>query len=259
MVTEQPTNWILLRGLARESAHWGEFLPALQHAFPNSTLHPLDLPGTGQYYQATSPSSVAAITDNLRARVLAQGLLDQSVGIIAVSLGAMVAWDWRQRFPDDSSATVLMNTSFAGVSPFYQRMRWQSIAKFLSLMAQQDIARRETDIVSLVSNNPANYSRIAEQWTAIQTRRPISLTNSVRQIIAAARFRPSLTTSQPNVLLLNSQGDRLVAPMCSEAISQQWELELHTHPWAGHDLTLDASDWVIEQIQQWLSMTPSIA
>lgn len=252
MATNPPSNWILLRGLARESAHWGDFLPALQHAFPNSTLHPLDLPGTGQDYQGRSPSSVAAITDNLRARALALGLLDQSVGIIAVSLGAMVAWDWRQRFPEDSCATVLMNTSFAGVSPFYQRMRWQRMATFLTLMAQQDMARREADIVALVSNNPANYPTIAEQWTAIQTQRPISLTNGLRQIIAAARFRPSLTVSQPNVLLLNSQGDRLVAPACSEAISRQWELELHSHPWAGHDLTLDASDWVIAQIQQWL-------
>ena len=34
-------------------------------------------------------------------------------------------------------------------------------------------------------------------------------------------------------------GDRLVAPICSEAIHLKWNLELRGRIGAGHDLTLD--------------------
>jgi hypothetical protein len=37
------------------------------------------------------------------------------------------------------------------------------------------------------------------------------------------------------------------------AIQQQWQLELRTHPNAGHDLTLDAGDWVAMQLKDWQS------
>ena len=46
-------NWILLRGLARESAHWGDFIPLLQSTFPDAQLTLLDLPGTGRFHQGS--------------------------------------------------------------------------------------------------------------------------------------------------------------------------------------------------------------
>jgi len=36
------------------------------------------------------------------------------------------------------------------------------------------------------------------------------------------------------------------------AIQKQWQLELRSHPSAGHDLTLDAGDWVVMQLKDWL-------
>jgi predicted alpha/beta hydrolase family esterase len=50
------------------------------------------------------------------------------------------------------------------------------------------------------------------------------------------------------LLLLNSAADRLVQASCSQAIAQAWHCPLQTHPSAGHDLCLDAGEWVIEQI-----------
>jgi hypothetical protein len=60
-------HWILLRGLARESRHWGAFILQLQATFPDAKITLLDLPGTGCYYQDSSPNSISEITHQVRA------------------------------------------------------------------------------------------------------------------------------------------------------------------------------------------------
>ncbi|MBL6986782.1 MAG: alpha/beta hydrolase [Methylobacter sp.] len=252
MRTNSEQNWILLRGLARESAHWGDFVPLLQAAFPTATITLLDLPGTGCFYRDTSPSSIKAIAEQVRRHALDNGNLRQPATILALSLGAMVAWEWMRSYPEDICGATLMNTSFADLSPFYQRLRWQSYKNFVVLTMTRDVHNREAAILQLVSNRRNQREQTILDWVQIQNQRPISLKNSFRQIIAAATYRPGNLKPTPPVLLLNGQGDRLVSPACSQAIHHKWNLELRRHPWAGHDLTLDDGAWVALQLKNWL-------
>ncbi len=263
-------NWVLLRGLARESAHWGAFVPLLQSAFPDAQITLLDLPGTGCFHRETSPSSIKAITDSVRSHALDKGVMQQPVTILALSLGAMVAWEWMRSYPEDICGAVLMNTSFADLSPFYQRLRWQSYKDFAALAITRNLHTRESGILRLTGNRrnisrdgvyaasqsgtgAAQHKQLARAWEKIQNERPVSLRNSFRQIIAAASYRPGNIKPEQPVLLLNGLGDRLVAPACSEAIHKKWNLELRRHPWAGHDLTLDHGEWVAMQLKDWLA------
>ena len=132
-------NWILLRGLARESAHWGAFVPLLQSTFPDAQVTLLDLPGTGCFYQETSQGTIKAITDRLRHYALENGFIQQPATILALSLGAMVAWEWMRSYPEDICGATLMNTSFADLSPFYQRLRWQSYKNFVALTMTRNV------------------------------------------------------------------------------------------------------------------------
>ncbi len=245
-------NWILLRGLARESGHWGAFVPQLQAAFPDATINLLDLPSTGRFYLDVSPSNIPAIVEQVRHQAFALDLLKQPVTLLALSLGGMVAWEWLRSYPEDICTATLINTSFSNLSPFYQRLRWQIYRDFIVIVMTRDIYQREAHIMRLTSNRQYQDDRLPFEWQKIQQERPISLINSVRQIIAAARYKPSGIKPHQPVLLLNGSQDRLVSPACSEAIQQHYQLELRRHPWAGHDLTLDDSDWVIAQLQTWL-------
>jgi pimeloyl-ACP methyl ester carboxylesterase len=245
-------NWILLRGLARESAHWGDFVPLLQSTFPDARITLLDLPGTGCFHRETGPSSIKAITDKVRRHALDNGFIEQPVTILALSLGAMVAWEWMRSYPEDICGATLMNTSFADLSPFYQRLRWQSYGKFIDLTMSRNLYNRESKILQLVSNRRNRDKHIIQAWEQIQIERLINLKNSFRQIVAAASYRPGDIKPKQPVLLLNGQGDRLVAPTCSEAIHKKWNLELRRHPWAGHDLTLDDGAWVALQLKDWV-------
>jgi pimeloyl-ACP methyl ester carboxylesterase len=253
MNKELGQNWILLRGLARESAHWGAFVPLLQSTFPDAQVTLLNLPGTGCFHRETSPSTIKAITGRVRRHALDHGFIQQPVTILALSLGAMVAWEWMRSYPEDICGATLMNTSFADLSPFYQRLRWQSYREFVALTMTRDVHNRESGILQLVSNRREQDEQITQAWEKIQNERPISLKNSFRQIIAAATFRPGDIKPQQPVLLLNGKGDRLVAPVCSEAIHKKWNLELRRHLWAGHDLTLDDGAWVALQLKDWVA------
>ena len=252
MNKELGKNWILLRGLARESAHWGDFVPLLQATFPDARITTLDLPGTGRFYREKSPETIKEIAEILRGQAFDQGLLQQPVTLLALSLGGMVAWEWLHNYPEDSCGAALISTSFAGLSPFYQRLRWQSYGKFFALLMQRDLYQRELAIIRLVNSSRELDEKIAKDWVQIQKERPISLKNIYRQMIAAATYQPSPTKPTQSVLLLNAKGDRLVAPSCSEAIQKKWHLELRTHPWAGHDLTVDDGAWVASQLKEWL-------
>jgi pimeloyl-ACP methyl ester carboxylesterase len=246
-------NWLLLRGLTRESGHWGNFLTHLQHAFPTAQINTLDLAGSGIYYQQSSPDSIAEITGQCRQHAQENGWLQSKTTLLTLSLGGMVAWEWIQQYPDDIQAAALMNSSLAAVNPFYQRLRWQSYGKLAQIVWQADLYQRELAIVKLVSNLDSQHEKVAAQWEQIQRLRPVSRQNALRQIIAAAKYAPSLNKPIPPLLLLNGLGDRLVSSACSQSISKRWSLPLISHPWAGHDLCLDDSTWVIEQLQHWLA------
>lgn len=256
MDNELGQNWLLLRGLVRESEHWGHFLPQLQQAFPHARIHTLDLPGSGIYHQQSSPGSIPEITGFLRQQAQKKGWLQQKLTLLALSLGGMVAWDWLQNYPDEIGGAVLMNSSLASLNPFYQRLRWQCYGKLAQIVRQSDCYKRELAIVNLVSNSVNQHEKTAIEWAKIQLLRPMTRKNALRQIIAAARYQPKLEKPAAKVLLLNSLGDRLVSPQCSEAISQRCAIPLVTHPWAGHDLCTDDAEWVITQLQQWLENQP---
>ena len=247
-------NWLLLRGLARESAHWGAFVPLLKSAFPDAQVNLLDLPGTGCFYRETSPNTIMAITDSVRRHAFDKGFIQQPVTILALSLGAMVAWQWMRSYPEDICGATLINTSFADLSPFYQRLRWQSYRDFVGLAMTRDVYKRESAILHLTSNRRNQRKQTVQAWEKIQYQRPVSLKNSFRQIMAAATYRPGDTKPPQPVLLLNGLGDRLVAPACSEIIHKKWNLELRRHLWSGHDLTLDDGAWVTLQLKEWLSL-----
>jgi pimeloyl-ACP methyl ester carboxylesterase len=245
-------NFLLLRGLTREAGHWGDFLAQLQQAFPNAKINTLDLAGSGVFYQQASPCSIAEITQQLRQQAQENGYLTQKVTLLTISLGGMVAWQWMQDHPEDINNAVLINSSLAGVNPFYQRLRWQSYVQLARIVCRSDYYQRELAIIKLTSNNAEQHEEIAAQWKEIQELRPVSRQNALRQIISAARYAPSLNKPAVPVLLLNGLGDRLVSSRCSENISKRWSLPLITHPWAGHDLCIDDAEWVLEQLRQWL-------
>jgi pimeloyl-ACP methyl ester carboxylesterase len=253
------STWVLLRGLTRESRHWGGFVDDFRGRFPDDAVFAPDLPGNGCRYRMSSPWTVEEMATQCRMQLLEQGVRPP-YRLLALSLGAMVAIAWAKRHPEELAGCVLINTSVRPFSPFYRRLRLPSVPSLLRLaLLAPGSPRREKIILRLTSRTHAGSTALLDQWRAIAREHPVSRANALRQLVAAARFRAPRTRPQLPLLILASAADALVDPRCSRRLAACWRCDLVEHPGAGHDLPLDDGPWVAAQVHRWLASSSAVA
>jgi pimeloyl-ACP methyl ester carboxylesterase len=246
------TTWVLLRGLAREARHWGDFPAALAQRLPDGdrVLAP-DLPGNGRLHRVRSPASVAGMVAAVRTALQAQGGAPP-YAVVGLSLGGMAALHWAQHFPHELTACVLVNSSAGGLVPFWQRLRPANYLLLPALVAQE-AGRRENTVLRMTSRNPVRQASVLAQWQALARECPVSAGNALRQLWAAARWRPGPQRPAVPLLLLACEHDALVSVRCSQALAAILDVPLQLHPQAGHDLPLDDPHWLADRIAHWCS------
>ena len=120
----------------------------------------------------------------------------------------------------------------------------------------EHLARAEAAVVA------RHDEALAQRVKALRRQRPVSASNALRQLVAAARYMAPVAaplvpvSDSPRILLLASQNDGLVSCQCSQAIARAWGVPLRMHPSAGHDLPLDDAQWVIGQVRSWMEGSP---
>ncbi len=252
------TTWVFLRGLTREARHWGDFPARFRAAFadtlaPGDILTP-DLPGNGRRCRETSPSRIEAMLEACRAE-LREADKAPPYHLLALSLGGMVAVSWALRYPEECRAAVMLSTSLRPYNPFHQRLRPGAWPIVLRLLAAGPAAR-ERAILQLTSARAAELAAVLPDWNAWLRECPVSRGNALRQLFAAARFSAPEKPAVP-LLFLAGAGDRMVDPRCSQDLAQAWGAAFSLHPTAGHDLSLDAGDWVAQETRAWLTGLPA--
>lgn len=245
------TICILLRGLTREAGHWGRFREDLRGALGDATVVAIDLPGAGALHAMHSPANIEDIATQCRAQAQALGL-EPPYNLVALSLGAMVAVAWARQHPDEIATAALINSSLGSQCPPWRRLRPVAWPALLRLLLPGTDAMRESIIYRLTSNRATDEDATVKAWVAIRQRHPVATANALRQLWAAARYRPSSPPERTRLLVLSSRGDRLVDPDCSRRLVQAWHTDYGEHPDAGHDLPLDDGAWVAARIADWL-------
>ncbi|MDZ7924275.1 MAG: alpha/beta hydrolase [Marinagarivorans sp.] len=254
---------ILLRGLGRESAHWGDFPEQLKRYLDEQlkthtecdkqgiTIYSIDLPSCGEFHQQAACKTIAEMTEHARDTFNRKKNASPKTLLIGLSMGGMVALDWSQRYPQEITYVVLINSSL-GTQPLHWRIKLHAwpIA-FAALLAP--LKWREYWMLKLVSNDKKNQREQLKNWLYIQQQRPVSRCHLMQLLIAAARFKP-LKTSLKNGLIITSQQDQLVSSRCSHAIAAQYQWPLLQHPSAGHDLPMDAPEWLCKHLSTWLKI-----
>jgi pimeloyl-ACP methyl ester carboxylesterase len=249
--------WIFLRGLMRESRHWGDFPEAFRSRNSGAELVVPDLPGNGALHGLPSPMRVEDMVECYRQALLAQGSRPPYY-LLALSLGAMVAVAWAQRYPAEVSGCVLMNTSLRPFNPFYRRLRPRNYASLLRLaLLNKDVEWRERLIWRMTSSRSEAEAGILSAWIRYQRECPISRRNAMAQLIAAIRYRAPRHRPPVPMLILASALDGLVHPLCSRRLAEQWQTDFAMHPSAGHDLPLDDGAWIAARVRNWLQANGS--
>lgn len=245
------STWVLLRGLTRETRHWGDFPAKLQFMLGDASVIAIDLPGNGSLREQRSPDTVEAMVERCRAQ-LQRREIDGPCNLVAMSLGAMVVVAWAARYPGEVGRCVLINTSMRPFSVFHQRLRPTNYLALLRLALFGSTPEKwEETILRITSSDAQAHANVLPQWAAYRRQLPVSRANAIRQLVAAARFRAPEQKPTADILLLASARDALVAPCCSRAIATAWQVPLALHPTAGHDLPLDDPQWVARQIRDW--------
>lgn len=244
--------WVLLRGLTRDSHHWGRFPELFAARLPGVRVIALDLPGNGPLNAQPSPLRVEDMAEYCRAELSRRGLAPP-YKVLAMSLGAMVTVAWASRHADELRAAVLINTSLRPFSPFHHRLRPANYGTVLRMMLGHPGPRAsEAAVLRLTSRMSGEGHEVLDDWSAWRARYPVSTVNALRQILAAARYRAPRVGPAVPLLILNSARDGLVDPRCSQRLAQAWHCPIEVHPGAGHDLPLDDGEWVAERVREWL-------
>ena len=243
-------TWVLLRGLTRETRHWGAFPDLVQAAFPKARILLLELPGNGLLNTQTSPIRIEAMAAFCQAEMIRLEL-PPPYHLLGMSLGGMVATAWAEAQPEAIAACVLLITSFGAFSPFHHRLRpgaWPTLAR---LLMSPTVVGRERLVFNLTSSLPIQPQfPIIQAWAALRRSHPVGMDNALRQLLASARYRAPRRAPVPTLVLAGA-GDRLVNPRCSLEIAHRWLCQSALHPFAGHDLTLDDGPWVLDQVCRW--------
>jgi pimeloyl-ACP methyl ester carboxylesterase len=241
-------NWVFLRGLTRSSVHWGHFIQEFEAAMPVRVIT-LDLPGNGSLWQQRSPANVAGMVQHCREQLRRRGI-EGPVGLLAMSLGGMVAAEWALQQPSEIGALVLINTSMRPFSPVWQRMQPRSFLRLLRLAVSAASAQAWEREILRVTTQHARHD-VLPDWCLEREQHPVSASNALRQLLAAARYRARPQGPAMPTLVLSGAGDQLVSPQCAKDLAGHWRSTLLVHATAGHDLTLDAGPWVATAVRRW--------
>ncbi len=250
------STWVLLRGLMRESRHWGDFPQQFQRVVGAQQVLTPDFPGNGSLYSEPSADNVNDMLEFLRGHLREQNVVPP-YRVLALSLGAMVAVAWSERYPHELEKMVLINTSLAPYSPFYHRLRPGNYPALIRQMFFGTLAQREKLVLQLTSNlasHSLHKQSIVAQWLNYALQYPVSRANILRQLRAAMSNRAKVKAPTIPTLLLVAQQDQLVNAKCSLKLCESWHCDIRIHPTAGHDLPLDDGEWVAQQVKDWLAI-----
>lgn len=245
--------YFFIRGLIRSQFHWHQFPKHFekitQQLNINSTSIFLDTPGNGRRYDEPTPFSIAEMALDIEQQIrdyLAARKINKNckIHLVGISMGGMITAELASKTKLQIDSIHIINSSFANLSPFWQRMQLPAVFNLVANLKQSH--KRESTILKWTSNKPESI-HLADQWTAEADRHPLSLRNAFAQLWAASHYFVSKKYNE-NSFVYCSQEDRLVSFKCSEKLAQHWQAPLNSELKAGHDLSLDNPEWLAEKV-----------
>ncbi len=240
--------FLFIRGLARHSKHWATLTDSLEQRFGPHHLEFIDLPGNGTRIDETSYLKISDYVHDLqkKSHLIKTGIKPI---LVTISMGSMIGLNWISHFPDQIKGLVIINSSASKVCPTWQRLKPQTLQKFLKILftSSDNSLSKEQTIIKLTTFQWEHTLALAPTFSKWPLTR---VSNFLRQIYAANRFRLPTPTPEMSKKIEVWVGarDQLVHPDCSRLISQKLSAPLVIHPNAGHDIALDDPRWVLDQL-----------
>lgn len=232
---------LFLRGLTREIRHWYG-LPKKFQALTGIPVITLDLPGAGENAKLVSPTNINHYVEFLR-KNLPKG---EPITLIGISMGGMIALRWAEMYPSEVHKVFTINSSANNLSSAHERFNLSHWRVLLKVLMSSDVEIKEKLILDITTNliSAEKKSELGKLFKQVQIDHPVSKRSSLNQLFAARSFQIFRKVDVP-VHVIYGLGDRLVNPSCSQKLAGVLKAQTHIHPEAGHDLPLDAPEWLL--------------
>jgi len=207
---------VLLQGLSGHSGHWGEpFLEALARDFD---VIAYDHRGTGRSGRVEGPFTLAELADDAAGLVRALGL--ESVHVMGISMGGMVAQELALAHPEVVRTLTLGCTMFGGPRVFFTAPAVQEEISEAVMSGDRERARRNGFEVNLSEAYRAGEGRW-EEWQAMSAQRPVPLSVTLLQLEAIDNFEVAdrLGSLEAPTLVLHGTEDRMLDVRNGEMIA----------------------------------------
>lgn len=243
MKEERKVHWFLIRGLCRETRHWGPFLKRLED--DGHKVTPLELPGVGTRKDKSSPLSIQEYVEDLRELFLKTESSGPKV-LMGISMGGMIALSWLSKYPEDFDSGIIINSSGGKLSPFYHRLTPAALKTLFNVFLAKNTSSRVKAILQGTTNIVKLDVELLDTWVSFEQEYAASKNSFLRQLISAATFSPPEALGRP-VLFIASKKDYFVSYQCSIRLAQHYRQGFLIHPEAGHDLPLDDPKWLADR------------
>jgi pimeloyl-ACP methyl ester carboxylesterase len=240
---------LLLRGLMREVRHWGEFPEQLAKKKNVEQVLCLDLPGIGKKKDVDYPRNIKKSVKLLREDFLPYSNGDWA--ILGISLGGMIALEWQNLYPKDFKKAFIVNSSAANEAFLWERLKPKALYTCLASLNNHDAKHREATILQMVSNIKKNDPNVLNTWIKIAEESNLDKQTAIRQLLSAATFFAPKQANIP-ITFISSKADNMVSWHCSRRLAKRYQSSLILHDQGGHELALDAPNWLADTVEEFL-------
>ncbi len=254
-VTGEGPPLVMLRGLARSMRHWLGYEAEVARHFRVITL---DLRGIGQ---STRPSTVSTTIYDMADDVVAvlDHLAIPKAHVLGVSLGGMITLAAGLKHADRCASLIVVNSSIAG--EFTMRLTPNAIRGILMSAVRPGAKTQRVMIDNLLGADAdeAKRAAITQRYFEIEKNEGVYVKTAVKQLLAAARFRPQkqLKTMTVPTLVVYGTDDAFVSNVNSTKIARHIpNAKLLPLAKAGHEASLDQGEALTAAVLSWVKSLP---
>jgi 3-oxoadipate enol-lactonase len=250
-VTGDGPPLVMLRGLARSMRHWLGYENEVARHFRVITL---DLRGIGQ---SSRPSRLSMTVYDMADDVVA--VLDHlgiaKAHVLGVSLGGMVALATGLKYPERCESLIVINTSIGG--EFTMRLTPKAIHGILLAAMRPGERSQRLMVDNLLGPGASEEQRqeITRRYIDIERQEGLYTKTALKQLIAAARFRPQRELKKMKVptLIIYGTDDIFVSNVNSIKLARHLpQAKLLPLAKAGHEASLDCGPELAEALKSWV-------
>ena len=236
---------VLIHGLARVSATWGQVALAL--ASRHRVLLP-DHPGMGTSRDLKAPWSLESYA-RLQLETLRSSGEKGPFHLVGLSMGGMVALSLARELGSDCASLMLLASSTRESGLL--RLSPAAVLRIIGRFLIHPRSAGDHNIKEVVSR------RTRERWPdlGVQLDSLLRAADSRkgmlwRQLVACALYggRRSFGSLPEKRIVVVGEGDRFVPPRNSWKLARLCGAPLYAKPGLGHDFSLDAPQWCAELI-----------